>query len=105
MLSSRLVLRVTQRRVAISTTTSPRAARMMTTTTTTGEKEKKAGWFLTRMAPKGHGTEPPDAKFLFIAAIVCGAGYYAWFIEPPVKKEEKKPRVEAVVEATEAKKD
>lgn len=33
-------------------------------------------------------TDPPDAKFLGVAAIVLGAGYYAWFIEPPVRKED-----------------
>lgn len=33
-------------------------------------------------------TDPPDAKFLGVAAIVLGAGFYAWFLEPPVRKED-----------------
>jgi len=37
--------------------------------------------------PKG-GTEPPDAKFLAIASLVCAAGYYAWFIDPPKKQQQ-----------------
>lgn len=28
-------------------------------------------------------TDPPDATFLGIAALVTGAGFYAWFIDPP----------------------
>jgi hypothetical protein len=30
-------------------------------------------------------TDPPDAKFLAVATVVFGAGFYAWFIEPPEK--------------------
>lgn len=33
-------------------------------------------------------TDPPDAKFLAVAAIVLGAGFYAWFVEPPKRKED-----------------
>ena len=44
---------------------------------------KQAGRLLMRMAPPRGGTERPDATFLGVAAIVCGAGYYAWFVEPP----------------------
>eukprot|EP00545_Synedropsis_sp_CCMP1620_P001990 CAMPEP_0119015234 /NCGR_PEP_ID=MMETSP1176-20130426/10657_1 /TAXON_ID=265551 /ORGANISM="Synedropsis recta cf, Strain CCMP1620" /LENGTH=99 /DNA_ID=CAMNT_0006968511 /DNA_START=154 /DNA_END=453 /DNA_ORIENTATION=+ len=40
------------------------------------------GW-LKRMAPPKGGTEIPDAKFLAVAAVVTGAGFYAWFIDPP----------------------
>mmetsp|Transcript_20282 Transcript_20282/g.36799 ORF Transcript_20282/g.36799 Transcript_20282/m.36799 type:complete len:88 (+) Transcript_20282:56-319(+) len=43
------------------------------------EPEKKKG-LLYRMAPPKGGTEPPDAKFLVVASIVLGAGYYSWFI-------------------------
>ena len=28
-------------------------------------------------------TDPPDATFIAVATIVTGAGYYAWFIDPP----------------------
>lgn len=28
-------------------------------------------------------TDPPDVIFLSVAALVTGAGFYAWFIEPP----------------------
>lgn len=43
------------------------------------EKIQKKG-FLYRMAPPKGGTDPPDAKFMVIATIVLGAGYYSWFI-------------------------
>ena len=29
------------------------------------------------------GTEPPDAKFLAVTAVVAAVGGYAWFIDPP----------------------
>lgn len=28
-------------------------------------------------------TDPPDVKFLSVAAVVTAAGFYAWFIDPP----------------------
>lgn len=31
-------------------------------------------------------TDPPDAVFLGVAAVVTGAGFYAWFIEPPTSE-------------------
>ena len=40
------------------------------------------------MAPPKGGTEPPDAKFLVIAAVVSVAGYYAWFVDPPTRQEQ-----------------
>ena len=40
------------------------------------------------MAPPKGGTEVPDAKFLAIAAVVGVAGYYAWFVDPPRRREE-----------------
>ena len=45
--------------------------------------EKQPGWLLRRMAPPKGGTEPPDPLFLAVPAVVCGAGYYAWFVQPP----------------------
>ena len=56
-------------------------------TTNDSTKKTKTGW-LYRMAPPKGGTEPPDATFLAIALVVVGAGYYAWFVEPPPKKAE-----------------
>jgi len=43
------------------------------------EAPKKKG-FLYRMAPPKGGTDPPDAKFIAVATVVLGAGYYSWFI-------------------------
>ena len=94
-LTSLAALRVTRRYCVSHSTRIP--GRAMTTTTTKkttkttdvmtkeGEdkKVKRAGKWLMRMAPPRGGTEFPDTTFLFVAAIVCGAGYYAWFIEPP----------------------
>jgi len=40
------------------------------------------------MAPPRGGTAPPDAKFLAVFAVVGMAGFYAWFIDPPAKKEQ-----------------
>jgi hypothetical protein len=48
---------------------------------------KKKG-FLYRMAPPKGGTDPPDAKFLAIAAVVGAAGFYAWFVDPPRQQDE-----------------
>jgi hypothetical protein len=45
------------------------------------------GW-LKRMEPPKGGTEPPDAKFLAVASVVTLAGFYAWFIDAPKRKEE-----------------
>jgi hypothetical protein len=53
---------------------------------TASSTPKKKGW-LNRMAPPKGGTEPPDAKFLAVAAVVCSAAFYAWFIDPPVRKD------------------
>jgi len=47
------------------------------------KKVKQAGKWLMCMAPPRGGMEFPDTTFLVVAAIVCGAGYYAWFIDPP----------------------
>jgi hypothetical protein len=38
------------------------------------------------------GTDPPDAKFMAVAAVVTAAGYYAWFIDPPKKKADEAQR-------------
>jgi hypothetical protein len=47
------------------------------------EKPPEAKGWLKRMAPPKGGTEVPDAKFMAVATIVMGAGYYAWFIDAP----------------------
>ena len=46
--------------------------------------DEKPKGLLYRMAPPKGGTDPPDAKFLAVAAVVCSAGFYAWVIDPPV---------------------
>lgn len=51
------------------------------------EELKKTNPLLYRMAPPRGGTAPPDAKFLAVFAVVGTAGLYAWFIDPPSKKE------------------
>lgn len=51
-------------------------------------QQQQPGWFLRRMAPPPGGTELPDKTFLAVAAVVCGAGYYAWFIEPPKQQQQ-----------------
>jgi hypothetical protein len=43
---------------------------------------------LYRMAPPKGGTDPPDAKFLAIAAVVGASCYYDWFVDPPRQQEE-----------------
>jgi hypothetical protein len=52
------------------------------------EPEAPQKGFLYRMAPPKGGTEPPDAKFLAVAAVVCSGGFYAWVIDPPSTKEQ-----------------
>jgi hypothetical protein len=47
------------------------------------EKPPEAKGWLKRMAPPKGGTEVPDAKFMAVATVVLGAGYYAWFIDAP----------------------
>ena len=54
-------------------------------TTAPPDPPKKKG-LLYRMAPPKGGTELPDAKFLAIASVVCVAGYYAWFVDPPKER-------------------
>lgn len=71
--------------------TSSTTAKPTTTTTAeptpTAEPEAPKKGFLYRMAPPKGGTEPPDAKFLAVAAVVCSGGFYAWFIDPPKQQE------------------
>ena len=42
---------------------------------------------LYRMAPPKGGTDPPDAKFMAVATVVVGAGYYSWFIHKEDEKD------------------
>jgi hypothetical protein len=66
----------------------PEASSTVTEPNTTTEPEAPKKGFLYRMAPPKGGTEPPDAKFLAVAAVVCSAGFYAWVIDPPKEYEE-----------------
>ncbi len=47
------------------------------------------------MAPQNGGTELPDAKTSALIFVVASAGFYAWFIDPPKRAEEKKAASEA----------
>ena len=40
----------------------------------------KKGWLYRMQPPKG-GTEPPDAKFMAVAAVIGSAGVYAWTVD------------------------
>ena len=43
--------------------------------------------YSTRFWKEGRGgTDPPDAKFLAVAAMVVAAGGYAWLIDPPINE-------------------
>jgi hypothetical protein len=53
------------------------------------EREEAPKW-LQRMAPVKGGTEPPDAKTLALMSVVGSAGFYAWFIDPPKRVEDRK---------------
>mmetsp|Transcript_16669 Transcript_16669/g.30325 ORF Transcript_16669/g.30325 Transcript_16669/m.30325 type:complete len:113 (-) Transcript_16669:525-863(-) len=54
-----------------------------TPTTPTGTKTmKRMRGFLGVNA----NTDPPDATFMAVAGVVCVAGFYAWFIDPPKRK-------------------
>lgn len=46
------------------------------------KRESKITWIRGYLGAHSN-TDPPDAMFLGVAAIVAGAGFYAWFIEPP----------------------
>lgn len=59
-------------------------AKAKTTTTTS---TNKISWLRGYVGAHSN-TDPPDAKFLGVAAIVLGAGVYAWFVEPPVQKKD-----------------
>jgi len=41
---------------------------------------KQTNPILHKMTPPRGGTEFPDAKFMSVAGVVLGAGFYAWFI-------------------------
>lgn len=47
------------------------------------KKESKITWMRGYLGAHSN-TDPPNAMFIGVAAIVTGAGFYAWFIEPPV---------------------
>ena len=44
------------------------------------EKLKQTNPILHKMTPPRGGTDLPDAKFMAVAGVVLGAGFYAWFI-------------------------
>ena len=41
---------------------------------------KQTNPILHKMTPPRGGTDLPDAKFMTVAGVVLGAGFYAWFI-------------------------
>jgi hypothetical protein len=43
-----------------------------------------------KMAPQKGGTDLPDAKTSALIVVVGFAGFYAWFIDPPKRAEDKK---------------
>jgi hypothetical protein len=53
-------------------------------------ERKEAPKWLQRMAPQKGGTELPDAKTSALIFLVASAGFYAWFIDPPKRAEERK---------------
>jgi hypothetical protein len=59
------------------------------------KERKEAPKWLQRMAPQNGGTELPDAKTSALIFVVASAGFYAWFIDPPKRAEEKKAASEA----------
>jgi len=72
--------------MASSNKTEGKASSPSSASATEGEDPAKKHGLLYRMAPPKGGTDPPDAKFLAVAAVVCSAGFYAWFIDPPEKQ-------------------
>jgi hypothetical protein len=53
-------------------------------------ERKEAPKWMQKMAPQKGGTELPDAKTSALIFMVASAGFYAWFIDPPKRAEEKK---------------
>lgn len=50
------------------------------------ERDEAPKW-LKRMAPTKGGTALPTLKESLVIAVVAGAGYYAWFVDPPKEQE------------------
>mmetsp|Transcript_30216 Transcript_30216/g.68950 ORF Transcript_30216/g.68950 Transcript_30216/m.68950 type:complete len:110 (-) Transcript_30216:251-580(-) len=50
-------------------------------------ERKEAPRWMTRMAPTKGGTKMPTPAEAAVMAVVAVAGYYAWFVEPPQRKE------------------
>jgi hypothetical protein len=48
------------------------------------------------MAPQKGGTELPDVKTSALIFVVASAGFYAWFIDPPKRAEERKAASKAI---------
>jgi hypothetical protein len=59
-------------------------------------ERKEAPKWLQRMAPQKGGTELPDAKTSALIFVVASAGFYAWFIDPPKRAEERKATSKAI---------
>lgn len=49
-------------------------------------KESKITWSRGYLGAHSN-TEPPDVIFLGVTIVVIGAGFYAWFVDPPRKSE------------------
>ena len=52
-------------------------------------ERKEAPKWLKRLEPTKGGTSLPNPKEASVMALVAVIGYYAWFIDPPKKAEER----------------
>jgi hypothetical protein len=59
-------------------------------------ERKEAPKWLQKMAPQKGGTELPDAKTSALIFVIGSAGFYAWFIDPPKRAEERKVANKAI---------
>lgn len=50
-------------------------------------ERKEAPRWMTKMAPTKGGTKLPTPAEAAVMAVVAAGGYYAWFVEPPQRKE------------------
>ncbi|CAJ1933806.1 unnamed protein product [Cylindrotheca closterium] len=61
------------------------AARKVTTKTDRAKTKSKMTWSRGYLGV-GSDTKAPDATFVAVASVVLGAGFYAWFIDPPKER-------------------
>jgi hypothetical protein len=68
--------------------TLPAKNKIIDETTLKWTERKEAPKWLQKMAPTKGGRELPTAKEALVIGVVVAVGYYAWFVDPPKKKEE-----------------